>query len=599
MKATSLWVGLAAVCVLAPALAFAPAAHQNPPALAANDVHDFVFLSEARPVFIRLHVRVDGRPVQAGWDGFMKYLFAYLDVNGDGVLNKEEAERAPTVEQIISGIPNSGFGAFGGMGGGPTHPTMAELDADKDGKVTLAELAAYYKSHGFAPFQLQTEAKQPNPFGQFFGGSREPTVEAVSEAIFALLDTNKDGKLTKEELAAAPAVLLRLDENDDEMIVPQELAKPAPIGGGMGGMMGFKGPGTAEADSRLMLVESTRKTSKELVRQILARYGPSSDNPMTKKLSRKDLGLDEATFAKLDSNGDGVLDASELARFLDRPADVEMVIRLGAKAGEARVELAGKAGPLTGKVKWLPGLALLELGATRVELRGTDADRADRLGGLLRQQYVAQFKQADKDASGYLDEKEAKASGLFKDLFQAMDRKGNGKVYEKDLIAYLDQLVKLKNLGRAGCVTLVLTNQSRGLFDLLDVDRDGRLSVREMRGAVKLLDQLGAAGKGFLTRADMPKSYLLTLRRGGSLRGGFDFNAALEEIYGGYEATDVDYPTAGPLWFQKMDKNRDGDVSRKEFLGTDEQFRLIDTDGDGLISLEEALRYDALQRKKK
>src|SRR5207302_5516226 len=32
----------------------------------------------------------------------------------------------------------------------------------------------------------------------------------------------------------------------------------------------------------------------------------------------------------------------------------------------------------------------------------------------------------------------------------------------------------------------------------------------------------------------------------------------------------------GPLWFQKMDRNRDGDVSRKEFIGTDEQFKAID-----------------------
>src|SRR5262249_58451642 len=55
--------------------------------------------------------------------------------------------------------------------------------------------------------------------------------------------------------------------------------------------------------------------------------------------------------------------------------------------------------------------------------------------------------------------------------------------------------------------------------------------------------------------------------------------------------------TAGRLWFRKMDKNRDGDVSRREFLGTKEEFDRIDSDGDGLISLEEAERYDALKRK--
>jgi hypothetical protein len=57
--------------------------------------------------------------------------------------------------------------------------------------------------------------------------------------------------------------------------------------------------------------------------------------------------------------------------------------------------------------------------------------------------------------------------------------------------------------------------------------------------------------------------------------------------------------TAGPRWFRKMDRNRDGDVSRREFLGTDEEFRGFDTDGDGLISVKEAERADKLLRKEK
>jgi hypothetical protein len=47
-----------------------------------------------------------------------------------------------------------------------------------------------------------------------------------------------------------------------------------------------------------------------------------------------------------------------------------------------------------------------------------------------------------------------------------------------------------------------------------------------------------------------------------------------------------------------MDRNRDGDLSRREWLGTEEEFKKIDTDGDGLISAEEAEAYDRLKRVK-
>jgi Ca2+-binding EF-hand superfamily protein len=325
---------------------------------------------------------------------------------------------------------------------------------------------------------------------------------------------------------------LRLDENDDEIIVPRELVtdpKPAAgMFGGMSGMMGGgpKGPAASTGDGRLVLVESPGKAPANLVRLMQERYGPSTVLPVDRKPTRKDLGLDQETFAILDANGDGVLDAKELAGFVKRAPDVELLLRLGiTKAAGTRVELvalSGKAAPLASKVKLMPSLALLDLGQTRLELRGSDADRPDRLGGLLRQQYIAQFKQADKDGKGYLDAKAAEASPQFRSLFQAMDRAKSGKVYEKELNAYLDQLQELKKRGQAACVTLVLSNQSRGLFDLLDVNRDGRLSVREMRGAVNLLEQLGTKEKGYLTKADMPHSYLLTLRRGGALRGGGD-----------------------------------------------------------------------------
>ena len=117
-------------------------------------MQDFVFLAEARPVLVRLHVRVDGKPLSAAWDDFMKHLFAYLDVNGDGVLSKQEVERAPAPNQLVN--------FYGGLGRRIPSSVlkMEALDSDKDGKVSLAELSAHYRKD-FQPFQFQLDMKPP------------------------------------------------------------------------------------------------------------------------------------------------------------------------------------------------------------------------------------------------------------------------------------------------------------------------------------------------------------------------------------------------------------------------------------------------------
>jgi hypothetical protein len=45
---------------------------------------------------------------------------------------------------------------------------------------------------------------------------------------------------------------------------------------------------------------------------------------------------------------------------------------------------------------------------------------------------------------------------------------------------------------------------------------------------------------------------------------------------------------SGPAWFRKMDRNRDGDLSRREFLGSRAHFESLDTNHDGLIDATEA-----------
>ncbi len=578
----------------------APAADPSKPASApAGDVQDFVFLGESRPVLVRLHVRAGGKSLEAAWSECLDYLFGYLDVNKDGVLTKDEAERAPAVDQLTGG--NLGrFRAGGARGGGgmpPAGPSMEALDADRDGKVTRAELAAWYRKNGFTPFQFRFDTRQANPIGAaaaIFGGPRpEPSVEAVSKAIFNLLDTDKDGKLSKAELEAAPAVLLRLDEDDDEVLTPQELVPDSgsPLGG-IAGMIAMGRPDNREqptSSPKLVPVRAPGEVPADLARRMLDRYARGD----AKKLGRKELGLDEATFRRLDVNGDGLLDSEELGAFVKLTPDLELVMRLGKRgSSEAPLEVVSGKGrsPLAGKVALRDGLALLDLGATRVELRGNDQDRPDRIAGFLRQQTLGQFRQADSNRDGVLDSDEIQRSRTFRGLAKMVDRNGDGKIDEKELNAYLDHLQTLQQWATAGCVTLEVSDQSRGLFDLLDLNRDGRLSLREMRRAPQLV-----AGREYLTREDIPRTYRLEVRRGPANAGGLGDVGAVVERYLGSSGRAEPEPTGiGPRWFRTMDRNRDGDVSRREFLFGEELFRRLDIDGDGLISVEEAEKAGAL-----
>lgn len=588
-----------------------------------DDVQDFVFFADGRPLLIRAHVRVGDRSYRAVWDDYVAKVFKYLDTDGDGVLSQKEIDRMPPMQFI------TGNGLFGGRRPGVRNEV---LTPHKDGKATRDELATFLEKNGAAPFQFQMGQSTAGVYGAkviTLGASEPVSAEALSNAIFNLLDKNKDGKLSRDELAAAPAVFAALDANDDEMITPKEILPNA----GSGNVYGFKQDAAAVVVSRNSPTVSTEnapvmlinpgESGAALARQLLARYGPKGDKK--KKLSAADLGMDQASFDKLDADKDGLLDAEELAQFAKRVPDVELNIKIPVKAVEPAqsakpakpdkprnlyaVPEEGTSGEVDGtaraggaidvKLTKTSGGIDIDLGVTHLELRaGALASNSNlKLNFKLRDQYVNFFKQADTDNNGYLDEKEAMASPIFRDVFKALDTDGDGMLYEKEMIAALDKVEELQKAVQTGCVTLALSDKGNGLFDLLDKDHDGRLSVRELRGAVDLIKMLDRDGDGLFARNELPHKFEMRVRQGPAGSGNDNGNVVVVARSFSLSTQPAADKGVGPVWFRKMDTNRDGDVSRREFLGTDDEFRQIDTDGDGLISAKEAEEADKRFRK--
>src|SRR5262245_24282127 len=423
----------------------------------AEDFQDLVFLGDHGPVILRLHILIDGKPFATVWDDAIRSLFNYLDRNGDGVLSKEEAERAPKVQRLLQQVRVGNF--FVASGG---TATMADLDTDpEDGKVTLDEFRKYYRQYDFAPIELTVAPVQD------FASS------ALTDVLFTELDRNKDGKLSKEELAHAPAALQVLDIDDDELISIQELAP----GAGAQPQVQLNRPGsgaTAADNTALALINRADGANRLAVaQQMLRRY----DRDNNQKLSQSEIHLDKSTFDRLDTNKDGELEIVELMRLLRRPPDCEMIVRLGKWDGKgpraAVYNVEGRPRALNFEVRPVGDTALLlNAGGAQIKLACNLQSTPDY--DNLRRFYVREFNDADVTQKGYLLLKDLTPQRFqtFRALFAAADRNGDGKLTVKELNVYIDLQAQLA----AGYTSLGVTDQGRGLFEALDANHDGRLS---------------------------------------------------------------------------------------------------------------------------
>ena len=493
-----------------------PAADTEKASLRA-DALDLLVLGD-EPVRLEIRVEIDGKSVPAVWDETFARMLAFCDLNGDGILDKAEAGRLPSafaLRQVLWGqiVPQSGI-----------SPAFADLDPNADGKVNSEELADYYRRAGLG--------------GVLVGIGKPTATERLTDALLKHLDTNKDGKVDEAEWKAAPTSLRKLDENGDELVGPGELVQRTVYPGATGAVFCPAPSPTGKSD------------------------------PATDAVPLIVLPLRTADTHWISA----VADRRQKAKAIAIESDALIALRQGDPAAAWNVNLGTRNEGVVllravgGKP---PANARLSLstGGVRLELRA-DEGKLKEQTAAARKRFTALFAECDADADGIIDENElgTPKAELFEQMAATADRDGDGKLTQKEFAAWLD----LQEQIAKGHVLLSVLDHGSGLFEFLDADHDGSLSVRELRAAWSRLNEAGCMSEKNFDREKLPRQFLAAVSHG-------------------HPRTTIGKPVRiGPAWFLAMDRNGDGDVSMKEWVGDPDLFRKFDADGDGSISAPEA-----------
>lgn len=132
------------------------------------------------------------------------------------------------------------------------------------------------------------------------------------------------------------------------------------------------------------------------------------------------------------------------------------------------------------------------------------------------------------------------------------------------------ELESWQNVARAfvrSVVVVTILDFQQNLFTVLDTNFDGSLSNSELRDVWKVMNEAGVFHNGRIQLDRMPRQLRVIVSQGPC-----------------QQLLDTGR-SQGPAWFQALDRNQDGQISRSEFPGSMVKFKELDIDHDDVISL--------------
>jgi Ca2+-binding EF-hand superfamily protein len=218
------------------------------------------------------------RPEQRGFDAAA--IFRSLDKNSDGKVTPDE-------------VPEERRERF--------RAGLARSDKDNDGGLNLEE----FRNSMAAIAGRRPEAGQPAP------GSAPPRPNIANAPFFRAIDSDRDGKLSGEELAKAGEALKTLDKNGDGALTPEELVPP---GTPAPNAAGNSPPGQAGRRPDGGRPQAGGPQAEAFLER-LKQADSNGDGKLSKDEAPERL---KENFDRIDANSDGQLDQEELRRMVSR-----------------------------------------------------------------------------------------------------------------------------------------------------------------------------------------------------------------------------------------------------------------------------------------
>lgn len=515
-----------------------------------------LILAPGGPVLADLRISVAQRPYRV-WLG--TFLARQLDVDRSGTLSEDELAVMTTRVLTLVGAKDA------------SSILRMVSRADQAGSIPAADFVDWLGK------------RLPKSF--FISALPKAADEVVR--LTTLIDLDQDDSVSTEELASAMRTLRFRDLDDDQTFSISEL-------------LPYRDPRSQDARlapeaASLPFIEITDATSaKKAARRLLTRYGRSEDENEARSLPCHLLRLSKDDEDAIDGDSNSRLSRAELQKWLlgkDFHLTIDVKLSDLANNSDVVMSVAPKAESfaVASRVVFGSQKVVIDGMPLTVVARGGGANNRAVTRGFLGQSFVM----SDGDRNQYLDSTEfamfaasLQQAGVAAE-FTDVDSDHNEMIVRDEIYKFVER----ESIAVNSRIEVTVEQEGKTLFSLLDANADRRLTEREFIEGFTRLSDYDVSRDDRFAESELGTEFTLTIGLGQSdIRRNNAPEMAM--MNSPQRQTDAILPGAaagaGPEWFRRMDRNQDGDVNRREFIGTAAMFNEMDRSGDGLISAAEA-----------